>query len=302
MTLDREFAADLRAACPGLRVLEQEPLAQHTSFRIGGPAACMAFPKDLSALSALLTFCRAQNITTRLLGAGTNVLAPDDGLDALVICTKDALTGLALHGSTITAMAGQTLAQTAVFARDHGLAGLEFAHGIPGTVGGGVFMNAGAYGGELAQVCTRVTVMLPDGTLRDYTPPEAAFGYRTSVFQQMPCIIVRAEFALAPDDPAAIRARMQELLQKRRASQPLEYPSAGSAFKRPQGGYAAALIDQAGLRGHRVGNAAVAEKHAGFIINLGGATAQDVRALLSEVQSAVEKASGIRLAPELRIW
>ena len=302
MTQDHALFDALRAACPDVRVLAEESLARHTSFRIGGPAQCFAQPKTAEELTALLRACRTLGVQPRVLGAGTNVLAPDAGTDGVVLCTKDALTGLSHEGSTIRAMAGQTLAQAAVYARDLGLSGLEFAHGIPGTVGGGVYMNAGAYGGELAQVCRRVGVMTMEGETRELCGGELRFGYRTSVFETLGAIILWAEFTLTPADPDAVRARMQELMQKRRASQPLDLPSAGSAFKRPQTGYAAQMIDEAGLRGYRCGGAAVSEKHAGFIVNLGGATAQDVQAVIQGVQQTVLTRTGVRLEPEIRIW
>lgn len=292
----------LRATCPQLHIVACEPLSRHTSFRIGGAVDCMAFPQDAAQLAALLRVCAHLCCVPRILGAGTNVLAPDDGLSGVVICTREALLGLTRDECCIHAMAGETLARVAVFAREQGLAGLEFAHGIPGTVGGGVYMNAGAYGGEIAQVCTEVTAMLPDGTLQTFCAQELHFGYRTSIFETLPCVIVSAKFRLTPDDPEAIRARMRQLQKKRRDAQPLDQPSAGSAFKRPQNGYAAALIDEAGLRGAQIGGAAVSEKHAGFVINRGGATARDVRALLEEIQKQVHARSGVMLQPEIRIW
>ena len=302
MTDDHALSGALRASCPDLRLLCEEPLARHTSFRIGGAAQCFAQPRSADELAALLSACRALGVTPRVLGAGTNVLAPDEGVGGVVICTKDALTGLSHTENTVRAMAGQTLAQAAVYARDLGLSGLEFAHGIPGTVGGGVYMNAGAYGGEIAQVCRRVGVMMPNGETAEFSGEELKFGYRTSVFETLDCIILWAEFTLTPAEPDAIRARMQELMQKRRASQPLDLPSAGSAFKRPKTGYAAQMIDETGLRGYRRGGAAVSEKHAGFVVNLGGATAQDVRDVLRDVQTAVQARTGMRLEPEIRIW
>ncbi len=288
---------------PVLRLREQEPLSRHTSFRIGGPAELMAFPTTVQELAALLACAARCGVRPRILGAGTNVLAPDEGLPGLVIVTRDALTGLQCTGAAqLEAMAGSSLAQAAMFAARHSLSGLEFAHGIPGSVGGGLYMNAGAYGGELAQVALRTQVMLPDGSLRWLEGQAQGFGYRSSAFQQTDAVIVRTVFALQVGDEAAIRARMQELAARRRASQPLELPSAGSTFKRPAGGYAAALIDQAGLKGLRVGDAAVSEKHAGFVVNLGSATAAQVLELIALVQERVLAHSGIRLEPEVRLW
>jgi UDP-N-acetylmuramate dehydrogenase len=199
-------------------------------------------------------------------------------------------------------MGGVTMTRAAVFACNLGLTGLEFAHGIPGTVGGGIYMNAGAYGGELSQVCSGVEIMTPEGEIRYLTREEMKFSYRHSILEEQFGIVVSAEFTLEKKDPEEIRSKMKELMGKRSASQPLDKPSAGSAFKRPVGGYAAALIDEAGLKGFRVGDAAISEKHAGFAVNLGSATAQQVRSLLEQVSQIVYDRSGIRLEPEVRIW
>lgn len=293
----------LRAMCPDAAFAENEPLSAHTSFRIGGPAALMAFPKNEDELAVLLRAASQCGVKPRILGAGTNVLAPDEGLDGLVICTKDCLLGLrALEGGRIEAMAGETLAHAAVFARGQSLTGLEFAHGIPGTVGGGVYMNAGAYGGEIAQVAEETTVLMADGTRRVLRGAEQAFAYRMSAFERMECIIVKTVFALRPGDADEIGARMRELMEKRRASQPLELPSAGSTFKRPAGAYAGALIEASGLKGRGVGGAEVSRKHAGFVVNRGGATARDVLETIKLVQETVYADSGFRLEPEVRIW
>lgn len=288
---------------PAFEIREEEPLARHTSFRIGGPAELMVFPRTVEELSGVMACAAAHSVRPRILGAGTNVLAPDEGLRGLVIVTREALMGLALRdGTQVEAMAGMSLAETAMFAARNRLSGLEFAHGIPGTVGGALYMNAGAYGGELCQVALRTEYMDLSGRCRWVEGAEQGFAYRSSAFQSMEGVIVRTLFALEPGEETAIRARMQELAQKRRASQPLELPSAGSAFKRPQGAYAAALIEQAGLKGLRVGGAAVSEKHAGFIVNLGGATAADVLRLVELVQERVLADSGFRLEPEVRLW
>ena len=299
----KEVSNELRQALPDLKISQEEPLARHTSFRIGGPAAVFAQPASAQELAALLRLAKSRGIRPRILGAGTNVLAPDEGLRELVICTKDALTGLSvLDGGELAAYAGETLARTAVFARNHALTGLEFAHGIPGTVGGGIYMNAGAYGGEMKQVAVRTTVLTMDGELHVFASEEQGFSYRTSAFETMDAIIVKTVFRLAPGDREEISARMQELMEKRRASQPLELPSAGSTFKRPEGAYAGALIQQAGLKGVCVGGACVSEKHAGFAVNTGGATAKDVRELIELVQKRVYETSGFQLQPEVRIW
>ena len=294
------WTTKLARACPGVAVRLEEPMADHVSFRLGGPAAAMAFPADAGQLAALLAFAAGEGLRPQILGAGTNVAPPDEGLDTLVICLAGGLGTLERRGEhTVAVGAGVPMARAAAFAAREGLTGLEFAHGIPGTVGGGVFMNAGAYGGELCQVVQETTV-LRDGRLETVRGEAQGFGYRRSAFQDGGTVIVGALLALAPGDPEAIRARMRELAARRRASQPLELPSAGSAFKRPTGGYAAALIDQAGCKGLRVGGAAVSEKHAGFLVNLGGATCADLRALVAEVQRRVLESSGILLEPEIR--
>lgn len=297
----QDLGALLRSRDPQLRVKFDEPLSRHTSFKIGGPAAVMAFPADEGQLACILQAAREAGIRPVILGAGTNVLAPDQGLDALVICTKGAMTGLKrLTQTQIEAGSGESLAALAGFARSLGLSGLEFAQGIPGSVGGGVFMNAGAYGGELSQTAAETDVMDPDGTVRTVRGEEHAFGYRTSVFEKQPWIILRTRFTLHPAPEEQICRTMQELAERRRASQPLDLPSAGSTFKRPKTGYAAALIQEAGLKGLRVGGAQVSEKHAGFLVNRGGATAEDVKALMELVRQRVADDSGVWLEPEVR--
>ena len=303
MTELTAFQRKLSALLPDLELRFQEPMSKHTSFRIGGNVEVMAFPKDREELSQLLKTSALLDVRPIILGAGTNVLAPDEGLQGLIICLKDCLDGMELLDEThINVMSGVTMTRAAMFAANHGLSGLEFAHGIPGTVGGGVYMNAGAYGGEICQVCQCVEVMDYEGNLIRFCRTDMDFSYRHSILEETDRIVISADFALTPDDPEAIKARMKELIGKRSASQPLDLPSAGSAFKRPAGGYAAALIDQAGLKGYQVGGAAISTKHAGFAVNLGGATAEDVKNLLAQVSDIVFEKSGIRLEPEVRIW
>ena len=297
------FQREIRDLLPEIELRFAEPMSKHTSFRIGGDVEVMAFPKTKEELSRVLKTSALLDCKCVILGAGTNVLAPDEGLSGLVICLKDCLDGMEqLDETAIRVMAGVTMSRAAVYAANLGLSGLEFAHGIPGTVGGGVYMNAGAYGGEICQVCTRVEVMDRQGNLRVLSAEEMKFSYRHSVLEETDDIVVSADFRLTQGDPEEIKAKMKELIGKRSASQPLDLPSAGSAFKRPVGGYAAALIDQAGLRGFQVGGAAVSSKHCGFAVNLGGATAADVKELLRQVSDKVYEHSGIRLEPEVRIW
>ena len=288
---------------PDLKWAADEPMAKHTSFRIGGPAAIMAFPKTTEELKQLLQGAAAAGVQPYILGAGTNVLAPDEGLDALVICLKDALCGIrCLDETRLEIYAGESMAKAAVFAKNHALTGLEFAHGIPGTLGGGVYMNAGAYGGELKQIVESVTILTMDGEEKTLSGEECGFGYRTSVYQKLPCVIVRAVLRLQTGDPDVIGQTMRTLMEKRKASQPLELPSAGSTFKRPEGYFAGPLIERAGLKGCGFGGAEVSKKHAGFVVNTGGASADDVKKTIAMVQSRVWEASGVRLEPEVRIW
>ncbi len=303
MDLIYAFTENIRELIPTHLIRREEPLSKHTSFRIGGPAEVMVFPQNSEQLSIILRETNALGIRPKILGAGTNVLAPDEGVRGVVICLRDTLMGLTLlDNDRIEAMAGMTLAQTAMFAARNNLSGLEFAHGIPGTVGGGIYMNAGAYGGELKDVAVETEFMLPDGTTAWIRGEEQGFGYRHSVFQTMEGVIVRTRFRLVPGEEKKIRSRIYELNEKRRNSQPLDMPSAGSTFKRPLQGYAAALIQEAGLKGYRVGDAAVSEKHAGFVVNLGSATAAEVLTLVEQVRQKVLEHSGILLEPEVRLW
>lgn len=303
MTELTDFQRKTAAFLPETELRFEEPLARHTSFRIGGNAEVMAFPKNREELAAILKTSVLLDCKPVILGAGTNVLVPDEGIRGLVICLKDCLDGMErLDDTHIRVMAGVTMTRAAMFAASLGLGGMEFAHGIPGSVGGGVYMNAGAYGGELCRIVESVEVMDFQGNIRVLSNAEMEFSYRHSVLERQPGIVVRADFVLEPKPVEEIKARMKELMGKRSASQPLDLPSAGSAFKRPAGGYAAALIDAAGLKGFRVGNAAISEKHAGFAVNLGGATAEDVKNLLRQVSDQVFEHSGIRLEPEVRIW
>lgn len=298
-----DFQRNISAFLPEIEMRFNEPMSLHTSFRIGGPAEVMAFPRNKEELAEILKASALLDCKPGILGAGTNVLAPDAGLKGLVICLKDCLDGMQQMDDTcIRVMAGVTMTRAAVFAANLGLSGLEFAHGIPGSVGGGVYMNAGAYGGEICQVCEEVEVMDRSGNIRILSGEQMQFSYRHSILEDTGDIVIRADFRLVKGETQQIKDRMKELIGKRSASQPLDLPSAGSAFKRPQGGYAAALIDQAGLKGYQVGGAAISSKHAGFAVNIGGATAEDVKLLLRQVSDKVFHETGIRLEPEVRIW
>lgn len=289
--------------CPNIELKYNEAMARHTSFHIGGGAEVMAFPKSAEELAEVLRTANQLAAQYVILGAGTNVLAPDEGIAGIVICLKDALDAMErLDDTHIRVMAGVTMSRAAVFAANSALSGMEFAHGIPGTVGGGVYMNAGAYGGEMKDIVESVEVMDRCGNIRMLSNVDMEFSYRHSRLEYGNDIVLSAVLTLLPGDPEEIRAKMKELQAKRSASQPLDLPSAGSAFKRPAQGYAAALIDQAGLKGFQVGGAAISTKHAGFAVNIGGATAEDVKTLLRQVSDIVYERNGIRLEPEVRIW
>ena len=286
---------------PDLEWVCDEPMAKHTSFRIGGPARRMAFPKTREQLVVLAGLLQEAGIEPLLLGNGTNLLVADEGLDTVVINTSAQLSRVEQTGECeLTADAGVSLCQMALFAWKQGLAGLAFAHGIPGTLGGGVVMNAGAYGGELKDVVADVTALYPDG-VRTLTADEMGFSYRHSAFSSGEGIVLGAKLKLEPGDPNAIKAKMDELMARRKASQPLEFPSAGSAFKRPPGHYAGPLIESCGLKGARIGGAEVSCKHAGFVVNAGGATCADVLALMEKVQKTVFDTYGVLLEPEVKI-
>ena len=297
-----DIAALVRALrAEQLPALQGEPLSRHTTFQIGGPAAVFCRPETPAQLLRTLELCREHGVRRYLLGNGSNTLFSDAGFDGAVVCTVEMKRPVTVSGNVLRAAAGAPLGAVCRKAQQAGLAGLAFAFGIPGTVGGAVYMNAGAYGGELKQVLRRVTFL--DRALRLDSLPvqELALGYRTSRFETEGGVILEAEFSLAPGDPAAIEAEMQELMARRREKQPLELPSAGSTFKRPQGAFAGALIEQAGLRGFAVGGAAVSTKHCGFVVNTGGATCADVVALTEEVARIVYEKTGYRLEREIRV-
>ena len=293
--------SELRAAFPALAVRENEPLARHCSFRIGGPAAVMLLPDSADGIASLCRWLRERGVKPFLLGNGTNMLFPDEGLDRIVVKTAPGAGRIAVDGARVVAEAGATLAQTASAALAAGLTGLEFAHGIPGSVGGGVVMNAGAYGGELKDAVVETEYLDAETELRVLRGAEHDFSYRHSYFSDHEGIVLRSVFSLAAGDPEAIAARMRELNARRRDKQPLNHPSAGSTFKRPEGQFAGALIEQAGLKGRSVGGAQVSEKHAGFIVNTGGATATDILTLIGMVQDEVRARFGVRLETEVRI-
>jgi len=294
-----KLAQELRGALPALKLTEHEPMRAHCSFRIGGPAELFAEPGSEAELIALLRLLREKGAPYTVIGNGTNLLVRDAGVPGVVIRIGEGLSALRREGDTVLAGAGVPLSRLAVFAREQSLAGLEFAHGIPGSLGGAVMMNAGAYGGEMKDVVRRVRYLDADLAVRETEEPR--FSYRSSRFEGSGELILGAAVALRPDDRDAIHGRMMELWARRSASQPLELPSAGSTFKRPAQGYAAAMIDGAGLKGLRVGGAQVSEKHAGFVVNTSGATCADVLALMEQIRAAVLAKYGVLLEPEVRL-
>lgn len=289
-----------RAALPELELYEQAPLRERTTFRIGGPARWFLCPKSVAEAGEILKLCHENGIEPFFFGNGSNILAADGGYDG-VILSSARLNALALEDGRVIAQSGVLLAKLAHFAAEHSLTGLEFAQGIPGSVGGGVRMNAGAYGGELKDAVVWVEALDETGKTRRMAAQECEFSYRRSIFCKAPLFITAACFALKPGEAGEIRAAMEDFAQRRREKQPLTYPSAGSTFKRPEGHFAAALIDQCGLKGLRVGGAQVSEKHAGFVVNVGNATAADVLAVMEQVKTAVAAQTGVTLEPEVEI-
>lgn len=300
-----QLKQQLQAA--GILYKENEPLSAHCTFRIGGPADLFVMPRDEDQLCQAVQFCKQAEIRYYLLGNGSNILFADEGFRGAVIDVSAEAAGMGLSiyqnadGDYISAPAGLKLSELCKFALQHGYTGLEFAYGIPGCVGGGVYMNAGAYGGEMKDVLESATFF--DEQLREVTlsASDLHLGYRTSAFELMPWCILRASFLLTPGDSEEIRARMRDFAQRRVDKQPLDMPSAGSTFKRPKGAYAGALIDKCGLRGYAVGGAAISEKHCGFVVNKGGATCADVICLTDTVAKIVKEQTGYTLEREIRV-
>ena len=282
------------------QILENEPMFRHTTFKVGGPADVLFLPESEDQLVRALAIARDAGTPCIVIGNGSNLVVRDGGIRGLVIALGEGMAAIVRTGDTLTAWAGASLARVSAYAQTSGLSGLEFASGIPGTLGGGCAMNAGAYGGQLSDALIDARVLL-DGEVKTLTVDDMQMGYRTSLPLREGGIVISARFALTPDDPEAIAARMRELNARRRDKQPLNHPSAGSTFKRPEGYFAGALIEQAGLKGRRVGGAQVSEKHAGFIVNTGGATATDILTLIGVVQDEVLARFGVRLETEVRI-
>lgn len=284
---------------PEGQILRKEPMSRHTTFRVGGPAELFLEIKKVSELQSLLTFFCESGTKYFVVGNGSNLLVCDEGFDGAILHVAEGLGGIRVSGEKITAQAGALLGRVSSAALEHSLTGLEFAFGIPGSVGGAAVMNAGAYGGEMSRVVSSVKGLTRDGKEIKLTRGELNFGYRNSILKREKIVVTEVEFALKGGIREEISAAMADFTERRRAKQPLEYPSAGSTFKRPEGYFAGKLIMDAGLRGMTIGGAQVSEKHCGFIINRGGATAADIRQLMEVVQEKVKEQSGVELEPEV---
>ena len=289
----------IKTVIPRERILFHQPMKEYTTFRVGGEAECLIMIRQEEELAKLIPYLNKIEQEYFILGNGSNLLVGDKGYRGIVLKFDGEMEQITVDGTHITAKAGALLSKVAVTARDNGLTGLEFAAGIPGSIGGGIVMNAGAYDGEMKQVVESVRVMDCDGQISVLDNDTMEFGYRTSIIKNRPFIVLEVVLQLAEGDREQISARMEELMQLRRSKQPLEYPSAGSTFKRPEGYYAGKLIMDAGLRGYRIGGAQVADKHCGFIINTGKATAADIREVIEEVQQRVKERFHVFLEPEV---
>lgn len=300
--MDNKFYEELVNIAGKEAVFVNESLARHTSFKIGGPADYFTEPHSVSEIRKIVDLCRAEGIPFAVIGNGSNLLVSDEGYRGVIICIAGRMCTVRTEDSRIYAEAGALLSKIAREALNNSLTGFEFAGGIPGTLGGAVVMNAGAYGGEMSQVIEMVEVLDSNGNILSLGREELKLGYRTSVIPQKDYIVVSAELKLTKaDNSENIRSTMKDLLAKRKDRQPLEYPSAGSTFKRPEGHFAGKLIEDAGLKGFSVGGACVSEKHCGFIINKGGATAKDVLGLMEYVKDTVFKKFGVELEPEVKM-
>lgn len=298
-SLNKLFDSAIEIGC---KAYKNEKLCNHISFKVGGPCPLLIEPKDAKQLKNILKLINETNTPYIILGNGTNVLVPDEGLDKVVVKIGDEMTSLTLEGDdVICCSAGTKVVTLCKFALEHSLSGLEFAYGIPGTCGGAVFMNAGAYGGEVKDVITEITYLTPDLELRTMPSSEAEFSYRHSAFKKSGCIVVSAKFKMKKAPKEEIKAAMNDFLSRRKDKQPLEYPSAGSTFKRPEGYFAGALIEQCGFKGKTLGGAQISDKHAGFLINKSNATAKDILDLINLTQETVKKETGITLEPEVII-
>ena len=290
----------LRAIVGEENLLVNEPMSEHTTFEIGGPADFYVIPEDFDEVRDVIAACKDAGVDYFVLGCGSDLLVSDEGYRGVIVAVADGLVGVSVEDDEICCQAGVGLCEASEMACELGLSGLEFACGIPGSVGGACFMNAGAYGGCMADALKEVRVLLPDGSVVDVPAGELDLGYRKSRIADEGWVVLSATFGLNPGDPEKIRATMDDLTHQREEKQPLELPSAGSTFKRPEGHFSGKLITDAGLKGYQSGGAAVSKKHAGFVVNVGGATAADVHAVIEHVQDEVERQFSVRLEPEVR--
>ena len=295
-----EILKQIKEELAGIEILFNEPLKQYTYTKVGGAADYLAFPRNQYELKRIVTFANAQEIPWMVLGNSSNIIVRDGGIEGFVIMF-DHFHDIRVNGYVIEAEAGAKLIDVTHVARYHSLTGFEFACGIPGSIGGAVYMNAGAYGGEIAHILQSCKVLTPEGEIKTLTAEELAFGYRHSKIQETGDVVISAKFALAPGNYDQIDQEMARLTHLRELKQPLEYPSCGSVFKRPVGHFAGQLISEAGLKGHRIGGVEVSEKHAGFMINVDHGTAKDYEDLIAHVIATVEKSAGVTLEREVRI-
>lgn len=298
--MDKNFYSRLTEILPEDRIKEEEPMRLHTTFRVGGPARFFVMPKTAEELQGIIACCRETQVPYYIIGNGSNLLVSDQGYEGVVVQIFKEMNEIRIEGEEIVAQAGALLSAVAARAAEASLTGFEFAAGIPGTLGGACVMNAGAYGGEMKDILSSVRVMEREGQIRELPAHELALSYRHSCVPERGLTVLSARLTLRKGEEGKIRARMEELSAARREKQPLEYPSAGSTFKRPEGYFAGKLIQDAGLKGYSVGGAQVSEKHAGFVINRNQATPEDIRALIEEVQKRVWETSGVCLEPEVK--
>lgn len=299
--MNSEFYNQLIEIIEEKRVFCDEPMSKHTTFRVGGPADYFVMPKNTEEVQKVVALCQRNAMPYYVLGNGSNLLVSDTGYRGVIVQIYKEMNQIQVEGTTIRVQAGALLSKIGSAALEAGLTGFEFASGIPGTVGGAVVMNAGAYGGETKDILKSATVLTPDGAVLTLYNEALELGYRTSVIAKKDYVVLEAEYELQTGDRETIRARMDELKVQRVTKQPLEFPSAGSTFKRPEGYFAGKLIQDAGLRGFTVGGAQVSEKHCGFVINKGNATAADIRALIQQVSDRVMQEFGVRLEPEVKM-
>ena len=298
---NQKFVDEIRSRMAPEHILLNEPMKDHTTFRIGGPADCLILPASMEDVAFVFQCLKRHDIPFVILGNGSNVLVLDKGIRGAVIKFNSPISAIRKKKNTLTAGAGALLRDVSEFAAENSLSGMEFACGIPGSIGGAVFMNAGAYDGEMKNIVSAVRAISPEGEIMRFSANELDFGYRHSIFQKNNCAICEVDLALTPGDAKEIEEKIAGFTERRESKQPLELPSAGSTFKRPEGYYAGTLIEQTGLKGFAVGGAQVSDKHAGFVVNKGDATAKDVLDLIGQVQERVFEKHRVKLFPEVRI-